>query len=110
MTRIKKKMGEKGKKFFIIWIAVAAIFLVGSYAAFLGIMSRPPEHLHQAKVEAEVKAVVDPVCGMAVKPPAAGHAVYKGKTYYFCSTACKEDFKKEPGKYLKGKEKKEAHK
>lgn len=99
-------MGEKGKKLFIIWIAVAAVFLVGSYAAFLGIMSRPHEHPAPTppplnKVgQGGGEAVEDPVCGMNVKPPAAGHAAYKGKTYYFCSTACKEDFKKEPGKYI----------
>ncbi len=32
----------------------------------------------------------DPVCGMNVdEKKAAGTAVYKGKTYYFCSLNCK---------------------
>lgn len=27
-------------------------------------------------------------------------AVYKGTTYYFCADACREDFEREPGKYV----------
>jgi len=45
--------------------------------------------------------VKDPVCLMNVderKPTAT--AVYKGKTYYFCSAGCKELFEKEPPKYV----------
>ena len=45
---------------------------------------------------------VDPVCGMTVvKANAKGTFDYKGATYYFCSTGCKEAFAKEPEKYLK---------
>ena len=47
----------------------------------------------------------DPVCGMNVdENKAAGTAVHNGKTYYFCSPACKDKFQKEPGKCIeKGK-------
>jgi len=44
----------------------------------------------------------DPVCGMDVdeaKPSATTE--YKGKTYYFCCPTCKEQFEKEPEKYVK---------
>ena len=42
----------------------------------------------------------DPICGMNVdESKAAGTAVYKGKTYYFCSSGCKAKFEKEPEKY-----------
>ena len=42
----------------------------------------------------------DPVCGMAVDPEkAAGASVHAGKTYYFCSTSCRDEFEKEPAKY-----------
>ena len=45
---------------------------------------------------------VDPVCGMTVvKAGAKGTFDYKGTTYYFCSTGCKEAFAKDPEKYLK---------
>lgn len=42
----------------------------------------------------------DPVCGMTVdEKKAAGTAVHKGKTYYFCSAGCKAKFEKEPERY-----------
>jgi YHS domain-containing protein len=48
---------------------------------------------------------VDPVCGMTVvKANAKATFDYKGATYYFCSTGCKEAFAKEPDKYLKAQQ------
>jgi YHS domain-containing protein len=45
----------------------------------------------------------DPVCGMAVDPEkAAGASVHAGKTYYFCSTSCRDKFEKEPAQYAAG--------
>jgi Cu+-exporting ATPase len=42
----------------------------------------------------------DPVCGMSVDPQdAAGAAVHRGRTYYFCSASCRDKFEKEPAKY-----------
>lgn len=42
----------------------------------------------------------DPVCGMQVNEQAAGRkSDYQGKTYYFCSPACKATFDKNPEKY-----------
>ncbi len=47
---------------------------------------------------------LDPVCGMEVeKETAAGSSTYQGETYYFCSLHCKEEFDKNPEKYLKQK-------
>ncbi len=44
----------------------------------------------------------DPVCGMNVdEAKAAATSVYGGKTYYFCSAACKATFEKTPAKYAK---------
>ena len=46
--------------------------------------------------------VKDPVCGMEIDThSAAGKVTYKGKTYYFCSVSEKEQFEKEPAKYIK---------
>ncbi len=43
----------------------------------------------------------DPVCGMEVdKEKAAATSVYKGTTYYFCASVCKEKFEEDPEKYL----------
>ncbi|BAL80316.1 YHS domain-containing protein [Caldisericum exile] len=45
---------------------------------------------------------IDPVCGMIVKEETAKVTFeYNGKTYYFCSDFCFEEFKKNPEKYLK---------
>src|SRR5579884_1503125 len=45
----------------------------------------------------------DPVCGMKVdEKSAAGKAVYKGTTYYFCSSSCLQKFEATPTDYSKG--------
>lgn len=42
----------------------------------------------------------DPVCGMSVDPQQTTAAsAYRGKTYQFCSTSCRDKFEKEPDKY-----------
>jgi P-type Cu+ transporter len=44
---------------------------------------------------------VDPVCKMTVEPTrAAAQSTYRGQTYYFCAVGCKQQFDKEPEKYL----------
>ena len=43
---------------------------------------------------------VDPVCGMRVPVPGAGHAaVHAGATYWFCSPGCRARFVSEPDRY-----------
>ena len=43
----------------------------------------------------------DPVCGMDVDPKTATHMSERnGKTYYFCSKECKQDFDKAPENYI----------
>ncbi|MCW4008417.1 MAG: copper-translocating P-type ATPase [Candidatus Bathyarchaeota archaeon] len=55
------------------------------------------------KEEAPV-TVKDPVCGMEIEPATAySKTEYKGKTYYFCSQHCEEEFKKNPAKYASKK-------
>jgi YHS domain-containing protein len=44
----------------------------------------------------------DVVCGMEVEEKKAPKSVYKGRTYYFCSPACKMQFDRDPEQYLKG--------
>ena len=47
---------------------------------------------------------VDPVCGMEVDEARANAtgktSVYRGKTYYFCAEECKEQFDKDPGRFV----------
>jgi Cu+-exporting ATPase len=44
---------------------------------------------------------IDPVCGMEVDPNAAEwkHG-FDGRTYYFCSKGCRDDFAEDPTAYL----------
>jgi len=45
----------------------------------------------------------DPVCGIMVDKDPNLSVNHKGETYYFCSKADMEKFKKEPEKYAKKK-------
>lgn len=45
-------------------------------------------------------AAKDPVCGMTIEESdAAATAEYANRRYYFCSTACKEQFERAPERY-----------
>src|SRR5262249_7196828 len=49
------------------------------------------------------KGVLDPVCGMTVRPETAARSyVYKSQTYYFCNPGCRQKFQADPEKYLQG--------
>jgi Cu+-exporting ATPase len=55
-------------------------------------------HRHTAVAPAEV---LDPVCGMTISPnDAVGHVDHNGKTYYFCSQSCLDQFKADPDRFL----------
>lgn len=45
----------------------------------------------------------DPVCGMEVKSPSDHRSVFEGKTYDFCSPACKSKFDADPKQYVQKK-------
>jgi YHS domain-containing protein len=43
----------------------------------------------------------DPVCGMDVEIARAPASTdYDGRTYYFCSIQCKQDFERQPQMYV----------
>jgi len=45
--------------------------------------------------------VRDPVCGMTIPAARArDFAVHDGKTYHFCSPACREQFEREPERFV----------
>ncbi len=44
---------------------------------------------------------IDPVCGMQVSEEnAAATEEYMGKTYYFCSQYCRDEFVQDPEAYV----------
>lgn len=53
-----------------------------------------------AATQPELLVVADPVCKMQVNnDPSSPHATFGGKTYFFCSQHCREQFLKNPAKY-----------
>jgi P-type Cu+ transporter len=59
---------------------------------------------HHKKTEPSESAVArttDPVCGMEVNPKASPREEYQGRTFYFCSEGCEEEFKKSPAAYVR---------
>lgn len=54
------------------------------------------------KVGTIAMKVTDPVCGMLIEKEQALKAEHSGMTHYFCAEQCKENFLKEPHKYLEG--------
>jgi len=88
--------------------AMADTLPVALFIDRTGTVVKADTKLSAASVEEGMKAMaqnqeqlVDPVCGMTVtKETAAGSYDYQGKTYYFCSKSCKDNFVKDPQKYL----------
>lgn len=69
--------------------------------------AEPAGHAHRQVVAAEHKAtatsaaaLIDPVCGMTVKPDSPHHATHDGVDYRFCSAGCRTKFVADPAKYL----------
>jgi len=72
------------------------LFMTGKGETLLGLRS--------ATVSSETGGEpmeIDPVCGMEVDPQTvAGTFQHQGKTYYFCSQGCLEDFKEDPESFI----------
>ena len=52
------------------------------------------------QVETPMGIRTDPVCGMEIdESETVGQSEYQGRTYYFCSTSCKEKFDENPDEY-----------
>src|SRR5919106_1775703 len=60
---------------------------------------RPQRHPRLPVVETE--RVIDPACAATIDLVNAPRATYQRKVYYFCSTADRDEFVKDPAAYLK---------
>jgi Cu+-exporting ATPase len=59
------------------------------------------EHQHEhAPAGAAADLLLDPVCGMSVRPSTQHRTEFDGKEYLFCSARCLEKFKLSPHKYV----------
>ncbi len=65
---------------------------------FCACQSNHSSHMNHA-TNAEKVLGKDLICGMEVSD-STYTAEYDGKTYFFCAEHCKEEFLKEPHKYL----------
>jgi YHS domain-containing protein len=74
--------------------AVAIILIIVLAATSMTLFAQAKKSSEKAR---------DPVCGLTVEKDPNLSTNYKGETYYFCSKADMEKFKKEPEKYVKKK-------
>jgi YHS domain-containing protein len=52
----------------------------------------------------EAMKVTDPVCRMEFRPEKAVTTLdHGGRTFYFCTEACRKQFEEEPEKYMRAK-------
>jgi len=56
---------------------------------------------HRNERSEKAEKAKDPVCGMMVDKDPRLSTTHKGETYYFCSKADLEEFKKNPEKYAR---------
>ena len=86
-------------KLFTVTLAALALS-VPAFAAPVKVPATP------VKVPAKVADTFPQKCPVTGETVASlkdsvGTSVYKGKTYYFCCTACKPEFDKNPAKFAK---------
>lgn len=78
------------------------ILTAAALAALTPMAFAAPAHPMKAAPAANAAPIVCPVTGnkIASSKAAFGHSTYKGKTYYFCCSACKPRFDKAPAKIV----------
>ena len=58
--------------------------------------------LEDGRFKDMVAMATDPVCGMAVEKEKAVVAEWNGRTFYFCSRGCRNEFFEDPGRFTDG--------
>ena len=56
--------------------------------------------LEDGEFRSIAEMATDPVSGMAVEREGTPHVVSDGQTWFFCSTACRDEFSADPGRFL----------
>ncbi len=83
----------------LIWGGL--FFLMMRYGCGAHIMGGHGGHGGHAGADDAPQQAKDPVCGMAVDPDKSTAAsAYRGQTYHFCSTACRDKFEQAPETYI----------
>ena len=84
--------------YFIVAIVVASVLrailgMIGNLFGGITTSSATPRSSGPAPSSAPESLHKDPVCGTFVAPSTAWQKASGGKTYYFCSTHCRDQFK-----------------
>lgn len=86
------------------------LFFASVIFIIIGCSKKEPEiTIHKSKMVetnsnvafGEVFNKIDPICNMETKNHVSDTAYFDNKTYGFCSVYCKDEFKKNPRKYVK---------
>lgn len=81
-----------------VFMATSSVSVVTNALFLKRYEPKTEQQLREEKLLLNEKAT-DPICGMEVVPSKAIEYKYKGKSYYFCSTNCEAEFKRDPEKY-----------
>jgi YHS domain-containing protein len=88
----------------LVWILIwgGLFFFMMRYGCGAHIMGCHGRHGGHGKTDETAEGQAkDPVCGMTVdREKASAASAHRGKTYYFCSTTCRDKFEQEPEKYV----------
>ena len=91
-----------------ILIMFIAIMMLAVYFGSIGYTAEPQDHAsteeNEQHMESEAVNIgnrVCPVSGEKINQDLKATYGYKGKIYNFCCAACIDEFKKDPGKYIK---------
>lgn len=79
------------------------LFFVLFLAISLNYACQNSSNTNNTHTAVQLANTTDPVCGMSIDSTSTETAQYEGKTYGFCSASCKDDFLKDPAKYLTAK-------
>ncbi|NHJ21025.1 MAG: heavy metal translocating P-type ATPase [Candidatus Lokiarchaeota archaeon] len=81
-----------------VFMASSSVSVVTNALLLKRYEPKTEQQVREEKLLLEEKAT-DPICGMEVIPSKAIEYKYKGESYYFCSTNCEAEFKRNPEKY-----------
>ena len=89
------------KKTFLLLIVLGAAFLLNSQSVFTQSITQEDAPTAEKTKAVNVGNKVCPVSGEKIDEKLKATYEYEGKIYNFCCTACIEEFKKDPEKYIK---------
>ncbi len=81
-----------------VFMATSSVSVVSNALFLKRFEPKTEQQIKEERLLLEEK-VIDPICGMEIVPSQSIEYKYKGDKYYFCSSSCEVEFKKNPEKY-----------